>query len=332
MNSPYNAAETVVDKTTMNKLQTLSLTALFSSATFLTACGSGPSTSSIRSDLDNPTGSIQDQGGVSAAGSRSSNSGFAASFGGTTPFGPTSGLTALNGRGRFQPLAPLQPMFNYLQQRTGKAVQLRALRNAQVDFSGDCYANAFAGVASDINPNSDSFSTSFDIDFGACAESGLTGSVKVSMSAKLNQGSGTFEYNADYTMNQVCTTGDAKICQDGSISMEGEGSIGADVNMTIIAAWDMTISSNVGGASSTIADKGGMEMKMSGDSVSLRIVAYVTNTAGEEVSYTLSLMVDDSSGSFSIKGKDGELTCTVNNEGGSCTGDAGMIQWGAGDS
>ncbi len=302
------------------------------------ACGSGPDVSEIKSALDNPTGSINDKGGVTAAAQRQQSNGSAGSVGAINPFGGGAlTIARAHERPSVQPAFALQamkPFFDHVERRMGRSIGAQQLRTAE-DF-GSCFENAFAQTEN-FDPNGDSFDMKVDIDFDSCGDASLSGRMTLEMSGSIDVEGGRFEYEGSYVYADVCVkSGDDRVCQDGEMRMEGVGRVPTtgttndEFTMEIFSAWRIDTLVEADGKSYAFTNKGGLEMKLGGDdssSVSFRMVVFVTLPSGEEVSYTLTIKADDASGSFSITGKDGSLTCTVDAAGnGSCTGDLDL-EW-----
>ncbi len=304
------------------------------------ACGSGPDISSIKNALDNPTGSVNDKGGVTAAAQRQQANGSAGSVGAISPFG--GGALTISGaaeRPAVQPMFAMdamKPFFEHVERRFGRAMNIRELRTADDDFDS-CFNDAFAQAAT-LDPNGDSFDMKVDIDFDSCGDASLSGRLTMEMSGEVDINAGSFEYEASYVYSNVCVKSDSeKVCQDGEMRLEGvgraptNGSTNGDFSMEIFAAWEIATLIEADGNSHELNNKGGLEMKLGANDdsaeLSFRMVVFVTLPSGEEVSYTLTISADDNSGSFSITGKDGSLTCTVDAAGnGSCTGDLDL-EW-----
>ena len=304
----------------------------------LAGCGSGtPGIDTVRGDLDNPTGSINEKSAVAAAAQRQSNSGPASSIGGTNPFG-AGGLTAAGkSASRLDALLPLRPFFQHVERATGTRVSIHGLRAEQFEANGffDCFANALAQVSGGVS--GDSFDASYEIDFDQCPDSGLSGRLVVDISGKVDQATGSFDMEASYEYDQLCVLGDVVLCQTGRMDLEGDGSIsttGGDIALNTIAAWDIKTTLREAGNERKFVNKGGLEMKIDSTNTmtngSFRMVVYLTDSKGQEVSYTLTLKFNDAGSSFTIRGKDGTLTCTLSGSSGSCTGD-GSLEWTAED-
>lgn len=299
-------------------------------AMIFAGCGSDtPSTGDIRNALDNPTGSVNDKGGVTAATQRQQSSGANTSFGAATPFGGGAlTLARTDHKAALDPMTSLAPMFKHAERRFARPIATKQLRTAQ-ELGGleSCFSDAFNTDM--IDPTSDSIDLSFDIDFDRCGDGTITGKMSVSMSAEIDRGTNEMRYDASYDYSNLCVKSEGiEVCQDGSMNIEGNGQFGAqDFTMEMIAAWKYTVSISAGDKSYSFSNKGGIEMKLGEESANIRMAVFVTLPDGEEVSYTFTLNANANGGSFEIAGRDGKLTCTVDSDGnGSCTGDVDL-EW-----
>jgi hypothetical protein len=155
------------------------------------------------------------------------------------------------------------------------------------------------------------------IDLGCLAEQqggGTTASGSMTVTAEQDGGAQYVAFSYKHACVTPADTG-ATVCIDGSGAVK--------TTQDSMAFWaDMTIDQN--GASEHL--KFGYKQSTAGGSVTLECLTYV----GED-SYVLNAQLSASEGSISIRGKNGEFTCSYSNGGanGQCSSSGGeTIDWG----
>ncbi len=319
----------------------------------LVACGGGGADiDRVRADFENPTGSTKNEAAIQAVASKQSGTG---ALGGLAGLGVTGDALTAQGKGRIfeqfnqrktfehraryfravyqggQNLQPLSPA-----QASGTCEDAEELQAAMMDLQED-FGRQLANGKEEF-----SGSVSYSIDLASCSAGEATG--KVSGDIKIFISKTKFEFNVSQNFAAVCETGGQQACVDGGLSLEMNGEGLEDMaNFSYIAAWDIASSWVAGGATKTATYKGGIRtvLASSGDtgSVSVEYLFYVTSPEGEEFSYVLSIKAEangeNGTASWSIRGKDGEISCDVSSidgvETGTCTGPDGTINWSSED-
>jgi hypothetical protein len=312
----------------MKKILFTSLTA---ATVFAVGCGSNvPSTDQVRSDFQSPSGKTSDKQGVMAVNGQQGGAGKAISVAGS---GSTFGGLGLTADGKVSALTHLQPknLLGPLVQRIGArhfGYQVQELRSAQ---SGEC-GNAFANATGSVTDTSGSFSVT--IDLSSC-DPELSGTMTMDVEYEIDQAAGGLSMTIEQSLDNVCEKAGDQACVSGDMLMEMKLNFGAvssgmqTGSADFLTAWALDATWKEGGKDLSASTKGGMRAAANNSQASVEYLFYVKDSTGAEVSYVMTAVAnDDGSASISIKGGDGELTCSVMANGaGSCTGTGGEISW-----
>jgi hypothetical protein len=324
----------------------------------LVACGGGPDIEQIKADFNSPSGSVKSKDGMVAASGSLDASGSAVVVGGggvpgssLTASGKNVGLWQINVRRTWE--ARARAVRDYI---NGKTTQAQALSEAQVDASGcdsspeaqAAFEEAFGDVIIDgLNPlggSKVSGSASYEQDFSACSNGELSGSAKVEVKIELEQqgDGGRFAITVKYGLNNVCElTTDERACLDGTMIVEaealGSGELG---QLTFTSAWELSATWTEAGTERSASLKGGIRSFFEGDgetgSAKIEVINYVNSPEGGEWSYVWSFEGAfnglEGTATISCRGSDGEVSCTIDENGGVCTGsDGSRVEWTAAD-
>ncbi len=299
----------------------------------LVACGSDkPNIDQIKKDFDSPSGSIQDKNAVIAAGTKQSASGPAVALGGSFSAGSLTAADAVRGLNQLNVRRNWELPGKYLLQRM-QGVNRQELSAAQFD-DGACGAEAQQAY---LQLASGKSSASYSVDLSTCSNGEMTGSISVKMEIEGNETSGRF--NIEQELKSVCEVAGDKACVDGwlvmELSLEQTGPNAG--RFEIVTGWDLNATWTDNGVQQTGNLRGGLRTKFEGSEVSgnasLEYLVYVTTPDGKEYSFVLEISANsEGAGTLSIRGSDGELTCTFNaDNSGSCTatgsGGSGSLTW-----
>ncbi len=324
----------------------------------LIACGGGPNLDQVKADFQNPTGSVQNKDAmVASSGSLNASGGAIEVAGGGVPgasltaTGKVAGLRQLNVQRAWEGRA--RTVRDYL---NGKATAKQALSEAQTGFGCDDSAEAqeaFQKALNDltadaVNPFGSgkkiSGKASYKLDLTSCSNGELSGSASIEIEIVAEQtgaNSGRFAFTVKYNLNNVCELNtEEKTCVDGSLIAEAEA-VGQDEfgSLTFTEAWELDGNWLESGVERNATLKGGIRSAFEGDgnsgNASIEILNYV-NTPDGEWSYVWSVKASydglNGTGTFEVRGQDGSVTCTVDDNGGMCSGsDGSSISWTAED-
>lgn len=320
---------------------------------FAIACGGGPDIDKTKADFENPSGSVGSKEAVIAAnGERGAGGPAIAVAGGGVPGaalvadGGTSELSKLNVMRNFAPKA--QSLYAAL--RAGSKQQ--ALATAQTSIGDRCadseaarqaYSDMIASLFLDaLNPLGGDLdgSASYEIDLSSCSEGQLSGRLGVEIEVLLAEN--RFKFTVTESFDNVCETMDAQACVSGDLIMEAAAdSTGMDAaNFTFVSAWELDTKWNDNGTPREATVTGGLRIAAiqmgSSQTSSIEYLFYVTPPDGDAVSYVFRATADEmGNATFEVRGHDGSISCSINNEGGSCTSVGGdgtvTLTWTAAD-
>ena len=135
-----------------------------------------------------------------------------------------------------------------------------------------------------------------------------------------NETAGRFTIDQQFT--NVCETSGTKSCLNGAMLMELSAN-STTGRFEFLTGWDFDAKWTEGNVQREASLKGGLRFGGTETTFALEMLVYVTTPDGKEWSYVLSFSGDDQgNGNFSIRGSDGELSCTISEESVSCTGNA----------
>ncbi len=321
----------------MRRIQTTG-TIFLGAAIALTACGGGPDVESAREHFKNPTGSTQNQAAVAASGGSLSLSNSAISVAGDGI--PGRGLTA---EGKIKGFN--QVSIRRLWERRGRALlDLSLGRTSQgleeANFSGagcgdtpeaqQAYQDLIedltlsSAIGGALGSSSVSGSASYSLDLSTCSGSQLTGSASYEIKIEVSGDSASFTVKQGF--DNVCTTDAEPECLSGSILMEASATSGlSSGSAEFITAWELEATAGAKSASL----KGGVRVAATNDSGTLETLIFAKGPDGEEYSFVYTIKATADSATVTIRGSDGELSCSITNEGatGMCTGPNGSITW-----
>lgn len=305
----------------------------------LSACSeSEPDLDRLRKDFNNPSGSTSNQEAVIAVSTKQQGAGpledltTAVPGLGLTASDRTTGLTQLNPRFMWESRARRLHEFLTL----GR--QRAALTTAQVSGTCDAAAEqALQELFANANPGDNSFSgsTSFALNLASCTDD-LTGDVAISVEVEATQNS--FEMTVTEELNNVCEVATAEqACVSGSLVMEVTGSsLSTAAELSFLVGWELSGTWQDGGRTLFASLKGGVRSKLTGSNnsglFSVEFLFYVSDPSGEEYSYVLEVVAEDTAGagsvSWKLRGSDGEIECSIQSTGaGMCTGPGGQLSW-----
>jgi len=268
----------------------------------LFACGGEvPGASQVRADIANPSGSISSKRTVAGAYVTRDAAGPAASIGAFNP----GALTAQD-LGAVSPARIMAPHFARLQAHVdGRRFQ------ALEESPQSCLNNDEITQAMTASLMAGNTSGSWDVslDLSSCASIGLSG--KISMSGSYDISASGITYEIEEHLDNVCESSSGS-CITGDAVLEM--SVKAQQDMEMVMGWKLAVTE----AGRSLTTKGGIRMAgLGGEGSEVEYVVYVNDESGNEVSMVIKL----TNNSFSIRGKDGSLTCTIAADGsGSCDG------------
>jgi hypothetical protein len=306
-----------------------------SAAMALSACGGSkaPSIDQVQQDFNSPSGSVQDKEGVMQVSARQGASGSELALVGNVAgsIGGGTGLSArpLRGFEQISPQALFGPYIAYTQ-RYLAGEQVQALATTQPCVDPTTIQSSLASGGFSASGGSASFNVTAD--FSKCT-SNVTGTANIS--GKIQVSAGSFTYTINETLNNVCQSDGTKSCVTGEVDFKmsantsGAG-MTASSAFTMLTGYYLDISyTDAGGNAIKTNVKGGLRLAANSSSAttggfSYDYLFYAKSAAKAEVSYVLSLDAQSTdgttSGSFTIKGTDGSIDCSVQSSGaGMCT-------------
>jgi len=320
-------------------MRILGLTAITTLSLGLVACG-GDKIDQVREDFQNPSGSTSNKDAVIAVQAQSNGS------------SPVMGLAsggvpgALTAYGKTRPLD--QVSVRQWESRGEQLYQAWLDQRARPEVQSQPQALVGAGCASSEEANAAfeeiwtelvidaafgfgaaSGDAEYNVDVDACSDGGLTGSLSVYL--KIEADDDRFLFEVRQTMD-VCETSDAMACVKGETIMRASGSDdgGSASTAEVLAYWDVESTWTDDGATRSAQIKGGVRIggmsSSAGDTSTVEYLFYVRGPDGEEYSYVWVFSASNVGGvneaSWTLRGADGEITCTATEEMVSCTGSA----------
>ena len=323
----------------MKRTNILGLAAVSSLSLGLVACGGGLDIDQVRHDLDNPSGSVSNQQAVMAVDAKRTGSGPALDL--TIGGVPGQGLTA-EGKGALSRLS----VRNWesrarLAHKIALAGDAKLATQAQGLVADTCtngpeaqqaYNDLFTDLLADaIFDSSPNGSASFTVDLAECSDGALTGSMKIELEIKLEEGRS--EFTVKESFDNACDTTDARACVNGEVLLSA---VASDMSGTeaaeIIYAWDLSATWTEDGVERSASVGGGMRLlaESTGSSAlaSFEVLFYVDTPEGQRYGYVWRWVAESSdmggTVTWSLRGADGEITCTADETMVSCTGDASI--------
>lgn len=304
------------------------LTIALSSAAI--ACG-GPDIDQVKQDFESPSGSVTDKDAIVAANAKRDGSDPALSIAGggvpgfgLTAYGKSDAFKKLNVRRTWE--SNIRDFHQHWAAQNGIAVPARG---AQVeDFGTGCDDSPEVQAAMEalwrdlvgdalLGSKSASGSASYTLDLATCSE--YTGKISVDIEMKLSENS--FSFKIDETFTNVCS-GDQE-CVTGDVNLEAAADAdeaGQAGQLTFVTAWKLAASWLEDGVAKTASLKGGVRSLFNENGIDIEYLFYVTTPNGEEYSYVFKLVVDENGARWEIRGKNGSISCKVDENGGECTG------------
>ncbi len=305
----------------------------------LVACGGNSSFDDLETNLDNPTGSITDVDAIVAADQERQSSGTATALGGNNFIGFVgAGDENSSTLDRFDIRSGLHPFFDTVDQFRGGTTDRFAnhdFGSPELEIDDDCL-NLDDNI--EINVSNSKATAKFDteVKLSDCTPD-ATGTLKFKGTFSIKgdlqaERIDSIKLDATYTFVDACETIGDNACWDGTISVRGDlADDGGDFGeIVLLAAWDLDISWDEDNQRRTETVSGGMRIDFSQDIFKIELSVTVNDSTGEPVSYTFELNADNQMVGFTIRGRDGSLTCTVSVEtgAGSCEdGNGNTITW-----
>lgn len=282
------------------------------------ACGGNvPSADRIKADFESPSGSTKSRQTVAGAYATNEASSTAGRLAGA--FSPVGGALTQVQRPieRVGIARMMSPYIARLQERVeGKSS--RALSSG-VDFEACGNSQEIESqLAESFASGSTSGSFDVDVDLGACSGGQLTG--KLSISGSFDVDTDSFVFDVTETMVNVCETEGEKYCINGEYQMEATMT---SAKIELVTGWYATASWTEDGAAKSIVTKGGIRLGFDEmGSGAAEYLVYVKDENGEEQSLVLKIEATNEGVTYSIRGNDGSITCTIDSSGaGQCDGD-----------
>jgi hypothetical protein len=321
----------------MMRTKTLGLAAVTSLSLGLVACGGGLDVEQVRHDLDSPNGSVANQQAVMAVDAKRTGSGPALDLavGGV----PGQALTA-EGKSRLSRLTVRNwETWAKAAYQAVKAKDITIGRQAQGLVADTCtngpeaqaayeelLQDLLADAFFDSTPNG---SASYTVDLAACSGGELTGSMTIELTMKLEEN--RFEFTVKEHFDNACDTTAAAVCVSGDLLLSAVAEdMAANESVEIIYAWELSSTWSEDGASKSASVGGGMRLaaqsSASSSLASFEVLFYVTTPDGERYAYVWTLTAEstDMGGTvtWTLRGADGQISCTATETTVSCSGDA----------
>jgi hypothetical protein len=305
------------------------------------ACGGGPDIDQVREDFENPSGSTTDKTAVMSASSQASASGSVRSLGasgvpgqGLTAIGKVRGFGEVNMMNRYMPMMQ-QNYYRFFKNESAplRTAEFEECGGAEAQAAGEEIAQEL-GVDVLLGGGSASASASFEMNLDNCG-AGVTGTVKVEMEVELSEN--RLYYKITEELQNVCETEGEMACLDGTLLMEAELNANGenDASARVLVAWEVDGTWQENGAQRSASLKGGVKVEAAAmgnaGSGSVEYLVYAITPDGEEYSFVYEISADwdgvgGGSGMLSIRGRDGELSCSYTPTMVSCTG-SGDLSW-----
>ncbi|MCB9646508.1 MAG: hypothetical protein H6730_07915 [Deltaproteobacteria bacterium] len=329
-------------------MKTLGLAAFTSLSLGLVACGGDP-IDQIREDFQNPSGSTSNKEGVMAA---------QAQRDGANPVMGIAGAgipgAALTAEGKTRALeqvsatawAPKALNMIRAARAAAKGSKQSFLTSAQFAGAGcsddmaaqQAYEEIWQELILDaaFGVGAASGDASYTLDVSSCSDGELTGSMTVEIKISISDEETKFEVKQ--TMD-ICEVGGAEACVNGETVMRAtaSGTSSETEAAEILAYWDVSGTWHEDASTYSAQLKGGVRITATsgtaGDTAGIEYLFYVKAPDGEEYSYVFSISATNVGGmgtvSWTIRGADGEITCTATETEVSCTGTADFTYTGA---
>lgn len=317
---------------------TLGLIATTSFSLGLVACGGGLSVDQVRTDLDNPTGSVSNQNAVMAVEAKRDGSSPAIDL----ALGGVPGQSALTayGKGRLSQLSIRNwEVWAKLAHQAVQQKDLAIAKQSQALVADTCtngpeaqaaYEDLLQDLLTDaIFDSSPNGSATFTVDLADCSNGELTGSMTIKLEIKLEND--RFEFSVKETFDNACEVSDASACVNGEMLLAAIAEdMSSSSTVEIIYAWELAATWTEGGAARTASVGGGMrllaEATQSSAVAAYEFLYYVTTPDGERYAYVWRLTAESNGTggtvTWSLRGADGEITCSADDTMISCTGSA----------
>lgn len=318
---------------------TLGLIATTSLSLGLVACG-GDKIDQVRTDFASPSGSTANKDAVIAVeGQRSGASpamGLAAGGvpGALTAYGKSRPLEQVSVR---QWESRAEQLFQaYAARRAGAEVQTQRAALVGQGCADSPEANAAFEeiwrefvIDAAIGFGAASGDATYSVDVDACSDGELTGNLSIYLKIQASDDEVFFEVKQ--TMD-VCENSGAMACVDGETVMRATGSDdgGSASTSEVLAYWDVKSSWQDDGVARNAQLKGGIRIAGSSNGMdataSIEYLFYVQGPDGQEFSYVWTLTAESTGGNgmvtWTLRGADGEVSCTADENMVSCTGSA----------
>lgn len=330
----------------MKRTNHLGLTLIAGLSLAAAACGSDtPTIDEVKTEFENPSGSTSDKDSLISANEKSTAANPGTRIAGN---GNVFGGAALTAQGKPLGIERLQASRLYSREYRMLSSFLegkRELHLTEADASACKDQEELDGAVKELFveallTGSGSGSFSYSVDVAKCTGGEVTGAMDVSGEIELTDKSLIF--NISQVLTNVCETTGQKACVTGEFALEmtALSDNGSDVSTgTFTTAWFLDAEWDEDGKRVSGQAKGGM--RATGDNntgaASLEYLLWVKKKDGTEVTYVLKISVDgEGNGTLEIRGKDGELVCTVKADGsGMCTAKDGTstaeVSWSSDD-
>jgi len=294
------------------------------------ACGSDtPTIDQVKTEFENPSGSTSDKESLISANEKTSAATPATRVAGNGNVFSASGLTAQGKALGIERLQGSRMFAREYRALSGFLDGSRELNLEEADASACKDKEELDGAVKElfveaILTGSGKANFSYNVDVSKCTGGEVTGNMAVEGTIELSENHMKFEISQ--TLTNVCETIGQKACVTGEFVMEiaANSDDGNKVDTgSFTTAWFVDAEWDESGKRVTGQAKGGMRAKADGNTgaASLEYLLWVKRKDGTEVTYVLKVAVDgEGNGTLEIRGKDGELVCTVKADGsGMCT-------------
>lgn len=317
----------------------LAITAISSLSLGLVACG-GDKIDQVREDFQNPTGSTSNKDAVIAVEAQSTGASPVMGLvsggvpGALTAYGKQRGLEQVSVRHwesraeeLFQAWADARAGRDVVEQRA-QLVGQGCANSAEANAAFEEIWREFVLDAA-FGFGSASGDAEYSVDVNACSEGELEGSLSIYLKIEASDDEVFFEVK--HTMD-VCETSGAMACVRGETIMRASGTDdgGEASTAEVLSYWDVEGTWEDDGVTRTAALRGGVRIggmsSASGDTATIEYLFYVQTPDGEEYSYVWTFTATNVGGmgevSWTLRGADGEITCTATDTMVSCSGSA----------